>query len=297
VRDEAAESVRALGEVVERLRAPGGCPWDREQTHRTLRPYLLEETYEALEAIEGGQPARLREELGDILLQVFMHCAIAQESPDGFDVGEVAEVTRQKMVHRHPHVFGTTEVAGAAEVVVNWEKLKAAEKGERLSVLEGVPITLPALAYALGVQKRPARLGFDETPEVAGALARLQQALAGLEAETAAAAVAPPPPQGADWALDQTAAPPPVPGGHAPPPPPAPPALEAAVGELLWSAVAVARRLRVNPEDALRQRADRFAGRFRGLEARAREEGRSLYSVEAEEWERRWQESGETGGG
>src|SRR6195256_5500194 len=146
VRDEAAESVRALGEVVERLRAPGGCPWDREQTHRTLRPYLLEETYEALEAIEGGQPARLREELGDILLQVFMHCAIAQESPDGFDVGEVAEVTRQKMVHRHPHVFGTTEVAGAAEVVVNWEKLKAAEKGERLSVLEGVPITLPALA-------------------------------------------------------------------------------------------------------------------------------------------------------
>ena len=135
MRDEAAESVRALGEVVERLRAPGGCPWDREQTHRTLRPYLLEETYEALEAIEGGQPARLREELGDILLQVFMHCAIAQESPDGFDVGEVAEVTRQKMVHRHPHVFGTAEVAGAAEVVVNWERLKAAEKGERLSHL------------------------------------------------------------------------------------------------------------------------------------------------------------------
>ncbi|HEV7466505.1 MAG TPA: MazG family protein [Candidatus Dormibacteraeota bacterium] len=294
MRDEAAESVRALGEVVERLRAPGGCPWDREQTHRTLRPYLLEETYEALEAIEGGQPARLREELGDILLQVLMHCAIAQESPDGFDVGEVAEVTRQKMVHRHPHVFGTTEVAGAAEVVVNWERLKAAEKGERLSVLEGVPITLPALAYALGVQKRPARLGFDETPEVAAALARLQEALAGLEAETAAAA-APTPQQGADWALDQAGpapAPPPVPGGHAPPPPPAPPALEAAVGELLWSAVAVARRLRVNPEDALRQRADRFAGRFRDLEARAREEGRSLYSVEAEEWERRWQESG-----
>jgi tetrapyrrole methylase family protein / MazG family protein len=294
VRDEAAESVRALGEVVERLRAPGGCPWDREQTHRTLRPYLLEETYEALEAIEGGQPARLREELGDILLQVFMHCAIAQESPDGFDVGEVAEVTRQKMVHRHPHVFGTTEVGGAAEVVVNWERLKATEKGERLSVLEGVPITLPALAYALGVQKRPARLGFDETPEVAGALARLREALAGLEHETAAAAAAPPPQQGEDWAVDGATlapAPPPVPGGHAPPPPPAPPALEAAVGELLWSAVAVARRLRVNPEDALRQRADRFAARFRDLEARAREEGRSLYSVDAEEWERRWQES------
>ena len=168
MRDESAAALRALYETVERLRAPGGCPWDREQTHRTLRPYLLEETYEALEAIEGGQPARLREELGDLLLQVLMHCAIAQESADGFDVGDVAEVTRQKMVHRHPHVFGSTEVAGAAEVVVNWEKLKAAEKGERLSVLEGVPITLPALAYALGVQKRPARLGFDETPALAG---------------------------------------------------------------------------------------------------------------------------------
>jgi XTP/dITP diphosphohydrolase len=295
VRDEAAESVRALGEVVERLRAPGGCPWDREQTHRTLRPYLLEETYEALEAIEGGQPARLREELGDLLLQVFMHCAIAAESPDGFDIGDVAEVTRQKMVHRHPHVFGTTEVSGAAEVVVNWERLKAAEKGERLSVLEGVPITLPALAYALGVQKRPARLGFDETPAIDDALAGLREAVAGLEAEAAAAATtAPPPQQGADWNLDAAAATPaaaPAPGGHAAPPPPATPALEAAVGELLWSAVAVARRLRVNPEDALRQRADLFAGRFRGLETRARQEGRSLYAVEAEEWERRWQES------
>jgi XTP/dITP diphosphohydrolase len=293
VRDEAAESVRALGEVVERLRAPGGCPWDREQTHRTLRPYLLEETYEALEAIEGGQPARLEEELGDLLLQVFMHCAIAQESPDGFDIGDVAEVTRQKMIHRHPHVFGTTEVAGAAEVVVNWEKLKAAEKGERLSVLEGVPITLPALAYALGVQKRPARLGFDETHTVDDALVRLRDAVAALEAEAAAAAP-PPSQQGADWNLDPAAAtpvPPPAPGGHAAPPPPATPALEAAVGELLWSAVAVARRLRVNPEDALRQRADGFAGRFRALETRARQEGRSLYGVEAEEWERRWQES------
>jgi XTP/dITP diphosphohydrolase len=293
VRDEAAESVRALNEVVERLRAPGGCPWDREQTHRTLRPYLLEETYEALEAIEGGQPARLREELGDLLLQVFMHCAIAQESPDGFDVGDVAEVTRQKMVHRHPHVFGTTEVAGAADVVVNWEKLKAAEKGERLSVLEGVPITLPALAYALGVQKRPARLGFDETPLLADALRQLQEAMSGLEAE-AERSSAPPPQQGADWNVDAAtpaAAPPPPAGGHAPPPPPAPPALEAAVGELLWSAVAVARRLRVNPEDALRQRADFFGDRFRGLERQARAEGRSLHDVEKAEWDRRWRDA------
>lgn len=280
MRDEAAAAVRALGETVERLRAPGGCPWDRVQTHRTLRPYLLEETYEALEAIEGGRPALLREELGDLLLQVFMHCAIAQESPDGFDIGDVAEVTRQKMVHRHPHVFGTTQVEGAAEVVVNWERLKAKEKGERLSVLDGVPVTLPALAYALGIQKRPARLGFDGTPALDDALGLLHAAVGGLEEETAAAAAAAPPPP-----------PPPGPGEHAPSPPPAPPAVEAAVGELLWAAVAVARRLRVNPEDALRARADVFAGRFRVLEATARTEGRSLFAVEPEEWARRWGET------
>ena len=290
MRDEAAESVRALNEVVERLRAPGGCPWDREQTHRTLRPYLLEETYEALEAIEGGQPARLREELGDLLLQVFMHCAIAQESPDGFDVGDVAEVTRQKMVHRHPHVFGTTEVAGAAEVVVNWEKLKAAEKGERLSVLEGVPITLPALAYALGVQKRPARLGFDETGGAPDAVAGLRAAVEALAATPEARGETPRPDRGADWTPAVTAPEAaPVPrGGHGAGPPPARTELDAAVGDLLFAAVAVARLLRVNPEDALRRRANRFADRFRALETAAREEGVALPSLDSGDWGPRW---------
>src|SRR5262249_14119757 len=157
---------RALYETVERLRAPGGCPWDRAQTHRTLRPYLLEETYEALEAIERGDPEELRDELGDLLLQVCMHCAMAAEAEGGVDIGDVAAQTRAKMVHRHPHVFGDTTVADAEEVVVNWERLKAREARSRprLSLLDGVPVTLPALSYALGVQKRPARLGFDETP-------------------------------------------------------------------------------------------------------------------------------------
>src|SRR5215470_3528579 len=104
MREEAAAELRALYETVERLPAPGGCPWDRAQTHRTLRPYLLEEAYEALEAIESGAPAQLREELGDLLLQVFMHCAIAAEGGEaGFDIGDVSEVTRRKMIHRHPH--------------------------------------------------------------------------------------------------------------------------------------------------------------------------------------------------
>src|SRR5215472_5210487 len=151
MRDEAAASLRSLNETVERLRAPGGCPWDRAQTHASLRQYLLEETYETLEAIERGGTATLREELGDLLLQVLMHCAIAQEGDDGFDIGDVADVTRTKMVHRHPHVFGDVAVSGAADVVVNWEKLKRSEKRERLSLLDGVPAALPALAYAQGV--------------------------------------------------------------------------------------------------------------------------------------------------
>ncbi|MGA2283698.1 MAG: MazG family protein [Candidatus Dormibacteria bacterium] len=302
MREEAAESLRRLNEVVERLRAPGGCPWDREQTHRSLRPYLLEETYEVLEAIDSPGAETLREELGDLLLQVLMHSAIAAEGPDGFDIGDVAETTRAKMVHRHPHVFGTTSVAGPEEVVVNWEKLKRTEKRERLSLLEGVPHALPALAFAQGVQKRPARVGFDETPTVADALAWLREgvdALAGLAAAAPQAAD-----RGADWsparadtasgeglgvpgegaltAADTSA-------GHAPPAPPGGPALEAALGELLFAAVALARQLRVNPEDALRGRAVAFADRFRRLEAIARADGIDLHELSAEEWGRRWE--------
>jgi XTP/dITP diphosphohydrolase len=279
MRDEAADQLRALNETVERLRAPGGCPWDREQTHRSLRQYLLEESYEVLEAIEQGGEATLREELGDLLLQVLMHSAIAAEREGGFDIGDVAEVTRTKMVHRHPHVFGDVAVSGADEVVVNWEKLKAREKGERLSVLEGVPKSLPALAFALGAQKRPARLGFDETPALADALAWSRRALEDLE-ETGERIAANPPP---------SSAPASAPGGHAAGPPPAPPELEDAVGELLFAVVAAARRLRVNPEDALRRRATRFADRFTTLEAGAREESVDLHGIDADDWQRRWE--------
>ena len=177
MRDEAVDALRALNEVVERLRAPGGCPWDREQTHRSLRPYLLEETYEVLEAIDSASRRTLREELGDLLLQVLMHSAIAMEPEDGYDIGDVADDVRRKMIHRHPHVFGDVAVDGPAGVVVNWEKLKTAEKRQRLSLLDGVPAAMPALAHAQGVQKRPARVGFDETPTVPAALDGVREAL------------------------------------------------------------------------------------------------------------------------
>jgi MazG family protein len=293
MRDAAAASLRALNEVVEQLRAPGGCPWDGEQTHASLRPYLLEETYEVLEAIDADGPSTLREELGDVLLQVLMHCAIAAEGEDGFDVGDVAETTRAKMIHRHPHVFGDTAVGDAAEVVVNWERLKRSEKHQRLSLLDGIPRALPALAFAQGVQKRPARLGFDETPAIPGAVAALRVALDNL---ASAAGTAPADAvRGQDWTVtegeirrgggDGAAAP----GDGRPATVRSTVSVDEAVGELLFTAVALARRLRVNPEDALRARSNRFAERFRSLERQAAADGADLHDIDTSEWRRRWE--------
>ncbi len=268
MREQAVLALRALNEVVERLRAPGGCPWDHEQTHRSLRPYLLEETYEVLEAIDNLETGTLREELGDLLLQVLMHSAIAMEEQGGFDIGDVADGARVKMIHRHPHVFGDVAVDGAAHVVVNWEKLKTAEKRERLSLLDGVPAALPALAYAQGVQKRPARVGFDGTPSVPVALDGVRAALDRVERITEGGSHEPE--RGEDWAS----------AARDP---------ELAIGDLLFAVVALARRLRVNPEEALRGRAVTFAKRFRALEARAREDGVDLHDLEAAAWQARWE--------
>jgi XTP/dITP diphosphohydrolase len=153
-----------LVEVMDRLRAE--CPWDREQTHRSLATYLLEETYEVLEALDSGDRDHLREELGDLLLQVYFHARIASEDEDGFDIDDVAGGIADKLVYRHPHVFAGLEVADADEVDRNWDRLKAAEK-QRASVLEGIPTTLPALAYADKVVGRLAKAGvLDEEPAV-----------------------------------------------------------------------------------------------------------------------------------
>jgi XTP/dITP diphosphohydrolase len=153
--------------VMDRLRLE--CPWDRQQTHRSLARYLLEETYETLEAIEGDDPAHLREELGDLLLQVVFHARVASERPaaeGGFDVEDVAGGIVDKLVHRHPHVFAGLEVADADEVDRNWEALKAAEK-QRTGLLDGVPAALPALAWADKVLGRLERAGRAPEPPVA----------------------------------------------------------------------------------------------------------------------------------
>ena len=152
--------------VMDQLRL--NCPWDREQTHRSLASYLIEETYETLEAIESGDLAHLREELGDLLLQVVFHARLAEETDPlegGFDIDAVAGGIVDKLVHRHPHVFAGLDVAGVDEVEANWERLKSAEKG-RASVLDGVPMALPALALAHKVLGRAARVGVEPTPGV-----------------------------------------------------------------------------------------------------------------------------------
>ena len=149
--------------VMDRLRSPGGCPWDAEQTHRSLAPYLLEEAYEAYQALEDGDSDALRDELGDVLLQVLFHARVAAEDPDGWDIDDVASGLVAKLVRRHPHVFADTEVSGSADVEANWDEIKKSEKPGR-SVADGVPLALPALALLAKLQSRGTRAGSWKPP-------------------------------------------------------------------------------------------------------------------------------------
>jgi XTP/dITP diphosphohydrolase len=162
--------------VMDRLRSPGGCPWDAEQTHRSLAPYLLEEAYEAYQTIEDGDSAALRDELGDVLLQVLFHARVAAEEPGGWDIDDVARGLVAKLVRRHPHVFADTEVTGSADVEANWDEIKKAEQPGR-TVTGGVPLALPALTLAAKLQSRGRKAGAWSAPEdPAGELALAQAA-------------------------------------------------------------------------------------------------------------------------
>ena len=244
------ERIRQLVDVVRRLRSPRGCPWDREQTHASLRATMLEEAYEVLEAIDEQSMPKLREELGDVLLQVLMQSDIAAEAGD-FTLGDVADAIREKLVRRHPHVFGTTVVSGSDEVVRNWEALKAAEYG-RESALDGVQRSLPALQWAWSLQRRAANVGFD-WPDVDGALEKVREELEEVrEAPTVEAR-------------------------------------EAEFGDVLFSLVNVARKLGMNPEDALRGATGRFEARFRMMEQKAKAAGRELKDLPIEEMDQYWE--------
>lgn len=154
------KELKELIEVIAKLRAPDGCPWDREQTHMTLRPNMLEEAYEAVDAIDSGDMNNLREELGDVLLQVVLHAQIASEE-NAFDIEDVARVLKEKLIHRHPHVFGSEKVNSADDVIVNWDKLKQEEKTYRKSVMDGISKSQSALMSAQKISKKAVKVGFE----------------------------------------------------------------------------------------------------------------------------------------
>lgn len=250
-------SFEAFLEVVAHLRAPDGCPWDREQTHRSLREDLLQETYEALAAMDAGDVEGMREELGDLLLLLLLHTQIASDEGE-FTIADVLSGIHEKIVRRHPHVFGDVQIRDEQHLLQNWERLKAQERVENgkaeASLLDGVPLALPALAQAEQYQKRAARVGFD-WPDVQGVLDKLVEELH--EVHQAA--------EGEERARE--------------------------IGDLLFAVANLARWYKVEPESALREANARFRQRFTYIERTAREQGRSLADLTVEEMEALWQQA------
>jgi tetrapyrrole methylase family protein/MazG family protein len=247
-------SFEEFQEMVAHLRAPEGCPWDREQTHQSLRQHLMEEAFETLQALDEDDVVSLKEELGDLLLQIVLQAQVATEAGE-FKMVDVISGIHGKILRRHPHVFGDVKVEEVRQVLHNWEALKAVEreeKGNGEGVLDGVPLGLPALAQAAEIQARVARVGFD-WPELEGVLDKIQEELA--EAEG---------------------------GKHAE-------AIEGEVGDLLFAVVNYARWKQVDPEAALRMANQRFRRRFGKLEAKARDQGTPLTSLNLGQLDLLWE--------
>jgi MazG family protein len=257
-----------------RLRAPNGCPWDREQTHATLRTYLIEEAYEVLDALDGADDAKFAEELGDLLLQVLFHAQIAREE-GRFTISDVISEIYEKMIRRHPHVFGDRRAKDAAEVLRNWEIIKNEErqakqrtssspteparrsaKREGESLLDGVPRTLPALLEAFQLTRKAARIGFD-WHDLDGIFAKLDEETRELRHVLAE-------------------------------PQSDPSCVESEVGDLLFVVVNLARFLSLDPEIALKKSSEKFSRRFREMERIAREQGTTLAQVPRPQMESLW---------
>ncbi len=250
-------SFEAFQEVVAHLRSPEGCPWDREQDHQSLKPFLLEEAYELVEAIDQENETAMQEELGDLLLQVVLHAQIANEEGD-FGMKDVLAGIHRKLVSRHPHVFGEISVRDSSEVLRNWEKLKAEERlkngGEHKGLLDGIPRALPALSQAQEYQRRAARVGFD-WPQIEGVLQKVEEELRELVA--------------AQQVKDQADE----------------------FGDILFSIVNLARWLKIDAESALRQANQRFRRRFAYIEHKAKEQGRTLADLTLAEMDALWEEA------
>ena len=249
-----AYNIDDLVSIVELLRLPGGCPWDMEQTHKSLRKDFIEETYEVIEAIDNDDPVLLREELGDALLQIVMHARIEEEAGRAtFD--EIAGDVCRKMIHRHPHVFGQGKADSVAEVLSNWEKIKSEEKSRNTVTdkLNAIPRQLPALMRAAKIGKKATVLDF---PSVESVLSKVREELGEIEAALAE--------QNADQVLEE-------------------------VGDLLFTAASLARLVNVEPEEALTRATDKFVSRFAAVEENAIALGQNLADMSDEEKNKLWE--------
>jgi tetrapyrrole methylase family protein/MazG family protein len=247
-----------LEELAAILRAENGCAWDREQTSRTLKPYLIEEAYEVYEAIDSGDPDNLREELGDLLYQVYAHAQIAREE-NRFTIDDVARGIVEKLVYRHPHVFAGEKASDANEVIERWERIKKKEKAHRESILDGVPPHLPSLLKAYRVQQKVSRVGFDweKTEDV---VAKLDEEVAEFKEALAS---------GTDGNAGDR--------------------MEDEMGDILFTMVNIARFLGINAEDALNRTVKKFMDRFRALEKEAAARGSKLEEMSPAELDGLWE--------
>ena len=246
-------TVQDLVDIVKVLRAPGGCQWDAQQTHQSIRRNFLEEAYEVAEAIDQNSTEHLQEELGDVLLQVVFHTAIEEEE-GRFNLDDVADGVCKKLIYRHPHVFGAVSVSSTGEILANWEELKKKEKGQatQADAVDAVARSLPALWRAEKVQKKAAKVGFD-WDSVDGAVDKLSEELGEVKEAMA---------------------------GHGDP--------AEELGDLLFAAVNVSRFLKVDPEDALQAACDKFAARFRRVEEAVTGQGKRMEDLSLEELDAIW---------
>uniref|UniRef100_A0A7C4EJS8 Nucleoside triphosphate pyrophosphohydrolase n=1 Tax=Thermodesulfovibrio aggregans TaxID=86166 RepID=A0A7C4EJS8_9BACT len=250
-----SEKFQKLVEIIEKLRSEKGCPWDRVQTHDTLKRYLLEETYELIEAIEKKDDKAIKEELGDLLLQIVLHSQIAKE--DGkFNIDDVIEKICKKMISRHPHVFGEAYFETPEEVINQWDERKRQEGKLSCSILEGIPIALPSLLRAYKIQSRVSKVGFD-WDSVQGIFSKIEEEIKELK--------------NAIKSGDKDK-------------------MEEEIGDLLFSVVNLARFLKIDPEGALRKTNRKFEERFKKLEKLAQQKGRSLKDMSLSEMDSLWDE-------
>jgi tetrapyrrole methylase family protein/MazG family protein len=243
---------KTLVEIIARLRAPDGCPWDRKQTHSSLREFLLEECYEVLEALDEKDSLKLCDELGDLLLQIVLHTQIATESGE-FELEDVVKSINTKLIHRHPHIFGSVKVKDAEEVAHNWEALKQEERGADVSLLSSVPKQMPALSYSQAIQRRVAEVGFD-WEDIDGVIDKLAEEIGEFEQSNEE-----------DRAVE--------------------------FGDLLFTLVNIARRMGIDSEAALRETNERFYRRFSCMEELCRRRGLIFADLSFDEQNTLWEEA------